>query len=85
MPVLIPNAAPPAIVLLETIGQNASLRHASKYDLAQALQQMGASETLKFALTSEDSIPLWQELGHSGGLQLLQNHNTGVWDPDMDV
>ncbi|WP_426269278.1 hypothetical protein ACN9MB_13695 [Dyella kyungheensis] len=80
MPIFIPNAAPPAIVLLETIGQSASLRHASKSDLAQALEKLGASERLKLALTSEDSAPLQQELGYPEGIHV--NHNTGVWDGD---
>jgi hypothetical protein len=86
MPIFIPNAAPPAIVLLETIGQSASLRHASKSDLAQALEQMGASEGLKLALASGDSISLQQELGYLiPTFQLLQNQNTGVWDPDAEA
>ena len=85
MPAFIPNTAPPAIVLLETIGQSASLRHASKYDLVQALEQMGVSKGLKLALTSGDDASLKQELGYTDGFPYPVNHNDGVWDPDMDA
>lgn len=51
------------IELLETIGLDASLRHASGEDLAQALTRLLASERLKQAAISGDSDCLTQELG----------------------
>lgn len=59
------------IELLETIGRNASLRHAPAEDLAQTLVAMNASEGLKQAAASGDSIHLTQELGY----RALQNPN----------
>jgi hypothetical protein len=52
------------IELLETIGRDASLRHASGEDLSQALAGMQASEALKKAAISGDDGHLAKELGH---------------------
>src|SRR3546814_20233048 len=52
------------IELLETIGQNAALRHASADELAPMLEQAKASETLKSAVASGDSSLLTEEFGH---------------------
>ncbi|HEY0199786.1 MAG TPA: hypothetical protein VGC19_14830 [Rhodanobacter sp.] len=52
------------IELLELIGQNAALRHASVDELAHALEHAQASETLKAAIASGDSSLLCEELGH---------------------
>lgn len=52
------------IELLESIGRDASLRHASGENLSRALTGMQASEGLKQAAISGDSNHLKQELGH---------------------
>jgi hypothetical protein len=52
------------IELLEAIGKDASLRHASGEDLSQALSGLQASEGLKRAAISGDDGPLEKELGH---------------------
>lgn len=52
------------IELLEAIGNDASLRHASANELATRLEQLGASEALKAAVSSGDSSHLSSELGH---------------------
>ncbi len=52
------------IDLLETIGRNASLRHASGEELSQALSGLQASEALKQAAISGDVGHLVTELGH---------------------
>ena len=52
------------IELLETIGQNATLRHASAEALAHALEHAQASEPLKAAIALGDSSLLFEELGH---------------------
>lgn len=74
------------IELLETIGRDASLRHASPYDLEQALAEMGASEGLKMAAVLGDGKHLRQELGSrlDEVVQVNQNpHPTNtVWNPD---
>jgi hypothetical protein len=52
------------IELLETIGNDASLRHAPKDDLATRLERMGASAALMTAASSGDGKALYAELGH---------------------
>jgi len=49
--------------LLEAIGQDASLRHASAWALADVLEAADASEALKAAVASGDSAWLSQEFG----------------------
>jgi hypothetical protein len=51
------------IDLLEAIGRDASLRHASTGDLSKMLAQAKASEALKEAVAFSDSSRLSQELG----------------------
>ena len=51
------------IELLEAIGQNASLRHASSQALAAALEQAKASHALTAAVSTGDSSRLSQEFG----------------------
>ncbi|HWU77649.1 MAG TPA: hypothetical protein VN043_14185 [Rhodanobacter sp.] len=51
------------IELLEAIGRDASLRHATGKDLSQALHGMQASEALKQAAISGDDAHLVKELG----------------------
>jgi hypothetical protein len=52
------------IELLETIGRDASLRHASGEALSQALTGLQASEALRQAAVSGDDSHLAKELGH---------------------
>lgn len=51
------------IELLNAIGGDASLRHASADDLATVLEEAKASDALKAAVASGDSQLLAQELG----------------------
>lgn len=51
------------IELLETIGRDATLRHASGEVLVQALDALQASEGLRQAASSGDQRRLMQELG----------------------
>ena len=71
------------IELLELIGQDASLRHASQQDLAQALDALNASEGLKVAVASGDKSRLGEELGHKHH-PVRVNHNNGGCEPDKD-
>jgi hypothetical protein len=50
--------------LLETIGQDASLRHASAEELVNILEQAQASEALRAAVAAGDSTLLSAEFGH---------------------
>jgi hypothetical protein len=52
------------IELLETIGRDASLRHASAEELTKVLTQANASEALAAAVASGDAMQLSKELGH---------------------
>jgi hypothetical protein len=52
------------IELLETIGRDASLRHASTDELAQVLEQAQASGALTAAVASGDRMRLSEEFGH---------------------
>ena len=52
------------IELLEAIGRDASLRHASGEALSRALNGLQASEALKQAAASGDDGHLARELGH---------------------
>jgi hypothetical protein len=52
------------IELLEAIGRDASLRHASAEELTKALEQAQASEALTAAVASGDNMRLSQEFGH---------------------
>lgn len=71
------------IELLERIGQDASLRHASQENLAQALNALNASEGLKVAAASGDKSRLGEELGHKHQ-PVRVNHNDGGCDPYED-
>lgn len=73
------------IELLERIGQDASLRHASQEHLAQVLDELNASEGLKAAAASGDNSRLGDELGHKHRpMQANHNPNNGGCDPDED-
>ncbi|GLQ88330.1 hypothetical protein [Dyella flagellata] len=64
------------IDLLEAIGQDASLRHASAEDLGKVLAQAQASEALTAAVASGDSTRLSAEFG------LMQNKTPeGILSP----
>ena len=52
------------IELLETIGRDASLRHASTEELTGMLEQAQASDALKAAAASGDRMRLSEELGN---------------------
>lgn len=69
--------------LLEAIGKDASLRHASGEELAQALGDMDASTGLKMAAASGDSRHLAQELGSKDN-QVNNNPHNGGCDGDGD-
>lgn len=64
------------IELLESIGADAGLRHASTGDLEQALALACASEALKAAVRSGDSSLLDSELGYRS-MQLNHDVHTG--------
>lgn len=55
---------PDTIELLETIGQNAALRHASADQLAPMLEQAKASAALRSAIAAGDSSLLSGEFGY---------------------
>ncbi|MGY3233036.1 hypothetical protein ACVWWJ_004520 [Luteibacter sp. HA06] len=52
------------IEMLETIGSNASLRHASAHELNAVLERAQASPVLMFAVATGDSSGLFAELGY---------------------
>jgi hypothetical protein len=52
------------VELLETIGQNAALRHAAADELAPMFEQAEASAALKDAVAAGDSSLLSEEFGH---------------------
>ncbi len=70
------------IDLLEAIGKNASLRHASGQELADTLEQADASEALKAAAIAGDSSLLCAELGNK---PMIVNHDVHAgWHEDED-
>ena len=69
-----------SIELLERIGQDASLRHASQENLARTLNSLNASEGLRVAASSGDKSRLEEELGHNHE-PVRVNHNDGGCDP----
>jgi hypothetical protein len=60
------------IELLEAIGTNAALRYASAEELAQALEQVDASEALRAAAMAGDTSLLSADLGHK---PMIVNHD----------
>ncbi|WP_445145427.1 hypothetical protein [Dyella sp. Tek66A03] len=52
------------IELLEAIGRDASLRHASAAELTRILEQAKASQALTAAVANADSSRLYEEFGH---------------------
>ncbi len=59
---------PDTIELLDTIGRDASLRHASAEQLSNMLEQAQASEALTAAAAHGDSSLLFAELGQQKNL-----------------
>jgi hypothetical protein len=68
--------------LLEAIGKNAALRHASAEELAKVLTQAGAPETLIAAVLAGDSSLLSAELGHQAMLVNHDSHTGGHEDEE---
>lgn len=71
---------------LETIGKNATLRHAPAGELAHTLEEAGASNALISAVKFEDSGLLSTELGHKP-MKVDHTPHTGGHeeeDPDHD-
>jgi len=72
------------IQLLETIGGDASLRHASGDDLARTLSGMDASEALKQAAAAGDRAYLAQEPGFERLATPNRAENVSQTVPDDD-
>ena len=85
------------IELLEAIGRDASLRHATGDDLSRALSALQASEGLKQAALSGDDGYLAQEFGHrevnstntvnngiGGGCEDCESDDEGNGEDDAD-
>lgn len=70
------------IELLETIGSDASLRHASSEALSDVLQQAQASAALTAAVVSGDSTLLFAELGHKVNLEPQATQTSGYEDDE---
>src|ERR1700756_3092020 len=64
------------IDLLEAIGSDASLRHASSEELSKALEQAHASEALTAAVATGDPAELSKEFG-TKPMQAPQSTQTG--------
>jgi hypothetical protein len=69
---------------LEAIGTDASLRHASRHELAEWLQQLGASDALTAAVSTGDSAALYAELGHMPMQQPQVTHTPGHEDDEVE-
>ncbi|RAP59586.1 hypothetical protein [Oleiagrimonas sp. MCCC 1A03011] len=82
------------IELLESIGKNASLRHASDSDLEKMLNEMQASDALKHAASTRNAEHLKQELGAkvmgvnntpvNGGCEEDEEEGTADKKPDQE-
>lgn len=74
------------IELLEAIGRDASLRHASAEELTTILKEAKASEALTAAIVSGDSARLSEELGNKPMLtpQFSQGPAHEDEEPDGD-
>jgi hypothetical protein len=73
------------IELLEAIGRDASLRHASGEALSQALTELHASDALMRAAISGDDNHLARELGHRDVKAPNHvNNNVGGGHDDLD-
>ncbi|MGB8633697.1 MAG: hypothetical protein WCD36_00305 [Rhodanobacteraceae bacterium] len=74
------------IELLEDIGGNASLRHASPEVLEQTLAEMQASEGLRESAISGERRPLFREFGPdvNQATQVQNNPNQNGFEDDED-
>ncbi len=72
------------IELLDSIGRDATLRHASTPELERALDRMHASPGLRMAAASGRREPLFKELGSQANVavQVNQNPHNGGNRPD---
>lgn len=73
------------IELLEAIGRDASLRHASPEELAKTLEQAAVTDALKAAVAAGDGAPLSEEFGDRH--QVSNQSSQGTWrkeDEDED-
>jgi uncharacterized protein (UPF0147 family) len=75
------NAVSNTIELLEAIGQDASLRHATREALSQALVKQNASEALIRAAATNDSAHMAPELGHKDP---MTTHSVNQFATDDD-
>lgn len=75
---------PDTIEWLETIGQNAGLRHAPAEELVQALAQAHASDALKAAVISGDRSRLSAELGDKPMKMDHSSNSPGHEEPGHD-
>jgi hypothetical protein len=72
------------IELLEAIGRDASLRHASSEELTRVLQESKASDVLTTAVASGDSTVLSAEFGHNANQQPQASQTPGYDDDKTD-
>ncbi|HVI57137.1 MAG TPA: hypothetical protein VM621_19005 [Luteibacter sp.] len=72
------------IELLEAIGRDASLRHATSEELTSVLQQAKASDALTAAVASGDSSLLAVELGHNTNAAPQATQTPGQLDGETD-
>ena len=70
------------ITLLETIGADASLRHAAGEALAGMLERAQASAELVEAVARESAEPLRRELNLQQSVQVQQTNTPGYGDED---
>ncbi|WP_114240358.1 hypothetical protein [Dyella sp. C9] len=70
--------------LLEAIGGNAALRHASAEELAKTLAEAGASDALLAAVTAGDNAKLAEELGLRP-MQVNHDSHTGGHEDDDET
>lgn len=72
------------IELLEAIGHDASLRHASPDELMQVLDEAEASEGLRQSVASGDAAALVRELGLRAMHTEQSTHTAGHEEEDED-
>jgi enoyl-CoA hydratase/carnithine racemase len=70
--------------LLESIGQDATLRHASVDELTNILEQAQASEALKAAVASGNSAALFAEFGQPAYLSTQTIQTPGREDEEEE-
>ncbi|WP_158882382.1 hypothetical protein [Rhodanobacter sp. L36] len=71
------------IDLLESIGQNAALRHATPEELVEVLVDAQASEVFKAAVATGESALLFKEFGHKP-MQLPHTQGPGHEEEEQD-